>query len=108
MSITPASRIATGALRAAGTATANSAHNTANINTKGFKPGRTTYSDMDPGVQARAQAGRVDEAQADRHSETSLVRETTERIGAAIMYRANLSVIRDEDERLGTLLDITG
>jgi flagellar basal-body rod protein FlgC len=104
--ITSPSQIALTGVRAATAVIANSAHDTANINTAGYRPGRTTLEDTGAGVRAVVQTGGVPEgAKPTDHSEVSLVEETVDQIAASALYAANLAVIRAEDERLGTLLD---
>ena len=104
--LTSASRIALSGVRAATAVIGNSAHDTANINTAGYRPGRTDLTDTGAGVRAVVETGGVPEtAGPDDPSEVSIVDETVDQIAASALYAANLAVIRAEDERLGTLLD---
>ena len=106
MSITPSGTIAASGVRAATAVVRNRAHNTANLTTPGFQPGRTTLIEDAPGVRAQTQWGaQVDNPEPGDTSGVDLAQETVQGITARTLYTASLAVIRSEDERLGTLLD---
>ena len=74
-----------------------SAHNTANLNTPGFKADQVyPVALADGGV-------RVDVSSTG--APTDLVAEVVQQITALVGYRANAAVLRTADEMLGTLLD---
>ncbi len=73
-----------------------SANNVANINTRNFKADDTIITDG-PGVSVRQTEGPTD-----------LAEEMTDQIVIAGGFAAQTSVVRTEDEMLGTLLDMKG
>ena len=94
-----------------------SANNVANVETRGFEASREVASDQ---VVASRPAGVTSEAREtnDPHpvffedgaevlgSNTSLISETTERLGASHAFKANLQTIRTQDELTESLLSI--
>ena len=112
--ISSASSTALSALRVHGARQSQSAHNVANVNTDGFEARREapTEARRPPGVESRnvptnapAPVAVRDGAQV-ALSNTEIGGETVERISAAHAFKANLAVIRAEDEKLGSLLDL--
>jgi flagellar basal-body rod protein FlgC len=110
--------VAMTALRALDKKTEVTANNTVNANTDGFKKGRVdteeacpagvkvTISRTDtPGTPLPAEAGSMDPRES---SNVSLEEEMRDLITTPHLYRANIEVIRTEDEMQGTLLDIKG
>jgi len=94
------------------------ANNTANVNTDGFKKSRVdnqeahpagvkvTISRTDaPGTPLPVEEGSLNPRES---SNVSLEEEMINLITLPHQYRANLAVIRTEDEMQGTLLDIKG
>lgn len=78
-----------------------SAHNTANALTDGFRQVRVTGAEAaDGGVEARVSRASAPGADA--------VADVVERKSAAVLYRANLSVIRANDTLLGEVVDLVG
>ncbi len=76
----------------------NNAHNVANVNTECFDASRTLMS-QDVG-------GNVMESTAMTGSKTDLSRELTEQVLIENGFDANASVIKTEDEMLGSVLDM--
>lgn len=110
--------VAMTALRAVDKKMEVTANNTVNANTDGFKKSRVdtqeaypagvkvTISQTDaPGTELPAEEGSMDPRES---SNVSLEEEMRDLIMTPYQYRANLEVIRTEDEMQGTLLDIKG
>jgi flagellar hook protein FlgE len=110
--------VAMTALRALDKKMEVTADNTVNANTDGFKKSRVdtqeaypagvkvTLSRTDtPGTPLPAEEGSLDPRES---SNVSLEEEMRDLITTRYQYRANLEVIRTEDEIQGTLLDIRG
>ena len=93
-------------LRAATRTLGNSAHQTANATTPGFRAGATALVDDAPGVRAVTDPGGQDPAALDEPSNVSIGREAVTQMAAQSLYRANLASIRTEDEVLGQAIDI--
>ncbi|HET98164.1 MAG TPA: flagellar biosynthesis protein FlgC [Desulfurivibrio alkaliphilus] len=98
--------------------TAATAHNTANVNTDGYKKVRVTLAETTPpgGVEARAEVvatpGPLVQEQTAagpelvEKSNVDLAEELPNLMLSRRYYQANLKVVQTEDERLGSLLDI--
>ncbi|MFU8818821.1 MAG: flagellar basal body rod C-terminal domain-containing protein [Desulfurivibrio sp.] len=98
--------------------TAATAHNTANVNTDGYKKVRVTLAETTPagGVAARAEVidtpGPLVQEQTAAGSElveqsnVDLAEELPNLMLSRRYYQANLKVVQTENERLGYLLDI--
>ncbi len=93
------------------------ANNTANVNTDGFKASRVETQEAYPaGVkvtisQTETPGTPLQDAEGSETSESSnvsLEEQMQELVMTSQMYRANLEVIKAEDETLGALLDIRG
>ncbi|WP_028583376.1 flagellar basal body rod C-terminal domain-containing protein [Desulfogranum mediterraneum] len=106
-------------LRAVSTAVEQNAHNTANLNTAGFKKGRTLFSEQPTGG-VRASSQRVDTpgpAVAEQtargvelveQSNVDLVEEIPKLMVNTHSYSANLKTLQAADEMTGHLLDTLG
>jgi flagellar basal body rod protein FlgC len=80
---------------------ATSASNSANLATAAWRRHRATGAEAaDGGVETRVE--RAPAAGGDP------VADAVERAGAAVLYRANLAVVRASDDMLGALLDVRG
>ena len=98
--------------------TAATAHNTANVNTDGFKRVRVTMQESTPpgGVEPRVEKVEtpgpvVQEMTAAgpelvEKSNVELAEELPNLMLSRRYYQANLKVVQTEDQRLGSLLDI--
>jgi flagellar basal-body rod protein FlgC len=104
--------IAVSGLSAAAARLTRSAQNVANVNTNGYMPvspitqpqtsgGVTTKNASSPPFPTYNSSGQTLGA-----SGTDLAQETVEQIGAMNAFKANLAVIKTEDEMQRTLLDI--
>ncbi len=93
-----------------------SAHNTANLQTEGFKKSRVDFQEA-PGGGVRPSVSRVETpgvplpptqgtGTLGEGSNVNLVEEMTGMLVSEKMTQAAVTVIRSEDDRLGTLLDI--
>jgi len=109
-----ASSIALSGLQVASARQARSAHNVANVHTEGFQAQREVATEATPPPGVRSQATpTVHRAPvgyaAGREiigSNTDLSTETVERISALHAFKANLAVVRSEDEMQQALLGI--
>ena len=79
------------------------AHNIANVNTDAYVPRDTRLSSVGDSVTANT---RVADDNASTRSQTDLAKELTDQIVAQDATVANISVIKTQDEMLGSLLDI--
>jgi len=78
---------------------ANSANNVANVNTTDFTATSTTIQNP---VEGSVQA-----VSSTTNSPTDLAREFTDQIEIQNVFDANASVIKTQDEMLGSLIDLT-
>lgn len=118
--IASATSIAISGMAAATTKLAVSANNTANVNTDGFEPSRTTNEDQREGgvrvtISSMAQLDRaqtsssippVRPGQELQPSRTDLIEETSSRILAAAAFRSNLKMMQTADDVTGALIDV--
>ncbi len=79
------------------------AHNVANVNTDGFVPSDTRMSSS--GNSIVAQTAQADD-DGSLKSQTDLSKEITDQIIAGDVTAVNATVIRTQDDMLGTLLDM--
>jgi flagellar basal body rod protein FlgG len=86
------------ALRFAETRLQAVAHNTANMVTEGFKEQEVLGVESPHGVVSH-----VRERTKPGHD---LVRDTVDSVANGVLYRANMAVIREEDERLRQTVDL--
>jgi len=92
--------IAQTALRSASVRHATSAHNVANLQTEDFRPHRVVSLEREGGgVESRAYRD-------DTEDQVDLSKEAMEQSRASVQFRSGLSIIRDEAERIGELIDI--
>jgi flagellar basal body rod protein FlgG len=90
-----------------------SAHNVANVNTDGFKAERVVSEEAENGgatytstpVETPAPTYERDGRQV-TGSNTDLVDETVEQIGGANAFKANLAVLKTDEEMQRTLIDM--
>jgi len=75
----------------------NSAHNVANISTKGYNAIETTISDQANSVVAQSST---------TQNETDLATEMTDQMVLGAGFEANADAIKTQDEMLGSLLDM--
>lgn len=81
----------------------NSADNVANVNTNKFIPSDTTITNNKNSVSANTR--KADDTGSDK-SQTDLSKEIPDQIIAEKAIAVNVSVIRTQDEMLGSLLDM--
>lgn len=100
-------------LLAASARVGRAAHNVANVNTDGFESSRVvTQEARDGGVTYTAVANETPAPIYDRDgqqvvgSNTDLGQETVEQIGAANAFKANLAVIKTDDEMQRSLINL--
>ena len=106
-------------MQASAAKAAVAAHNIANVNTDGFQssqavieadaagqPEVTVSQSSNPGPQVQNDQGLPNSAEFRQLSNVDLAEESVQLILADIGYRANASVIRAQDEMIGTVLDI--
>ncbi len=84
------------------------ANDVANINTGGYEQKVPHQSDTADLNGTKLSSVSTEPNTSEELSNTDLAEETGEQIRNKNTYSANLSVIKTEDEMLGTLLDITG
>lgn len=82
-----------------------SAHNVANVNTRGYGARSAVQTDTVPSGTRIAGIGRRPDA--DGPSNTDLADEAGRRTTSRYAVSANAAVIRKKDEMLGSLLDLT-
>ncbi len=90
-----------------------SAHNTANVNTDGFKKDSARISQGEYGVVVSIEKGRKIEEEHKgpdsrdiKPSDVNLAEESVEQISAKHMISYNAAVIKTADEMTGSLLDV--
>ena len=107
------STIARTGMQAAEARAERSARNVANVNTDGYLASRvTTQEARDGGVTYRSVPNDTPKLTYNRDgrqaamSNTDLAQETVERIGAASAFKANLAVLKTDDDMKRTLLSL--
>lgn len=109
--------VAMTALRALDKKMEVTANNTANVNTDGFKASRVETQEAYPGgvkvtiSQTETPGTPLPVAEGSETAESSnvsLEEQMLELVTTPQMYKANLEVVKSEDEMLGSLLDIRG
>lgn len=92
---------------------ATSAGNVANVNTDGYQAKRTQATEGQNGAVSSATVpteapsyARIQDDAAVIASNTDLISERTEQLGASHAFKANLNVIKTNDEMTRSLLDI--
>ncbi len=105
--------IARTGLVAAGARVGRAAHNVANVNTDGFKGERVVTEELREGgvtytaVPTEAPAPTYDrDGREVTGSNTDIVQETVEQMGAANAFKANLAVIETDAEMQKALIDL--
>ncbi len=108
------------ALQAIQTKTQSNAHNTANVNTDGFKKSRVTLHEGSNSGVVVANISRVETPGPLVYEQTNegstlveksnvdLAEEIPQMLINRRTYQANIKMIQTQDEMLGTLLDIKG
>lgn len=94
------------ALRAYETRQGVSSHDVANINTTGYEEGQTVQSDNGPYAGTSIDAINKIPNSPQAPSNTRLEVEMPEQMINSAGYKANASVIKSQDEMLGSLMDI--
>jgi flagellar basal-body rod protein FlgC len=97
MAVSAASSVAYTGLSLESTRLAVTANNVANLQTDGFKPSRVLSQDLGNGVIGYITPSALDGV--------DLVTESVSLITALRAFEANASVIRTDDEMVGSLLD---
>ena len=81
----------------------NNANNIANVNTESFIPTKTTLHETSGGVKAVSQSASDNGSTL---SQTDLAREMTDQVIVQNGHEVQGTVIRTQDEMMGTLLDL--
>jgi len=81
----------------------NNANNIANVNTESFIPTKTTLHEILGGVKAVSQSASDNGSTL---SQTDLAREMTDQVIVQNGHEVQGTVIRTQDEMMGTLLDL--
>lgn len=97
--MTSALSIASSGLQAAQLRLSSSAHNTANAQTGGFVRQRVALQAQEPGAGVGAQVVSASQPGVSLHSEA------LEQLSASYAFKANLLVLRVQEQVAGTLLD---
>lgn len=115
MNILSTMAVGAGGARAAEVALAAAAHNVANLNTDGFQASQAAFAQAAGGgvsanlVPTQAPAPLIARGEDFvRGSNTDLAADTVGRATAAATYRANLRMVSEASDLVGTLLDIVG
>ncbi len=104
--------IAAGGMAYAAARLSRSAQNVANLNTDGYVPvAPIAQADLGGGVSmhnppAQSSPNYTSSGRIDSESGTDLAQETVEQIGALTAFKANIAVLKTDDEMQRAVLDI--
>ena len=93
-------------MRAAALGVASVAGNVANVNTPGYRPRRVDFQELLEGGVEVASVREEGGVPPEGMSGVDLASESTDLLGYAATYEANLKVLDAQDEVLGTAMDL--